>query len=294
MGIEIPGSVRWVAEKVVGADWPDADETSMQRLATSWSDAAMSLNDIAADGDQATQAALAGITGETADAISTAWEKLGPSGAINEISSLCKELSESLDGAAEDVRNAKLTIIAALIALAAELAAIAAAAVMTLGAASPAGVAAEAATQVTVRMVIRELIISVLRRAAIGAVKGAAISGGIEALKEAALQTYEIHEGERSSYDWGDVAEAGGKGAVKGSVKGAITGAFNLPGALQGGLKHPGVYAAGLIGGEVQSATVGKTRFNDAVKDIALEKTGLDDDVDRAKHSFEDLKDSMS
>lgn len=268
--------MRWVAEKVVGSDWPDADETSMQRLAVAWSEAASSLNDVADDGDHTARTVLAGISGDTAEAIAARWATVGPQGAIGEISQLCQALGQSLDGAAEDVRTAKLTIIAALVALVAELAVIAAASVLTFGAASPAAIAAEASTQVAVRMAIRQLVMSMLQRAAIGAAKGVATSSGLEALKEGALQTWEIHDGERANYDWGDVAEASGRGAVKGATTGALNGAAGI------GLIDPRKLVTGEIGGEVQSATVGDNRFSDAVKDEISRRTDLDERMEDA------------
>ncbi len=150
------------------------------------------------------------------------WARIGADGgALRELSGgLLHELGDTLDWSADDVRVAKLSIIAALVALAAELVAVAAASAMTFGAASPAAFAAEAATQVTVRMIIRQLITSILTRAAVGALKGAAGTAAMQATLEAGLQWYEKEHGRRDSMDWGNVAEAGGKGAVEGGVKG--------------------------------------------------------------------------
>ncbi|QLY31907.1 hypothetical protein H0264_06265 [Nocardia huaxiensis] len=285
MGIELPGSVRWLAEKVVGADWPDADETAMNRLADAWKETATTLQEITGDAEQSMTSALTGIEGDVHVALAERWATLGTQGALKEIEDLARQLGESLAGSAEDVRYAKLTIIAALVALAAELAALAVATVMTLGAASPGVVAAEAATQVTVRMIIRQLVIKILKRAATGAGIGASISS----LTEFGIQGIENYTGRRDGVDWGNVFEAGGQGAVKGAVKGAIAGATGLPTLREGGVRvltDPRNIIATIIGGEVQKATVGEKR---GALDGALILTGLDDDVERLKDNIPDF-----
>ncbi len=166
MGIEVPGSVRWLAEKVVGADWPDADETAMERLGQGWKDAGASLDDIIEEADAAMRSAMSGVSGDVDTSMAQHWARIGGDGALRELSGLLHELGDTLDWSADDIRVAKLSIIAALVALAAELVAVAVASAMTFGAASPAAFAAEAATQVTVRMIIRQLITSILTRAA--------------------------------------------------------------------------------------------------------------------------------
>lgn len=281
MGIEVPGSVRWLAEKVVGADWPDADETAMERLGQGWKDAGASLDDIIEEADAAMRSARSGVSGDVDTAMAQQWARIGADGALRELSGLLHELGDTLDWSADDVRVAKLSIIAALVALAAELVAVAAASAMTFGAASPAAFAAEAATQVTVRMIIRQLITSILTRAAMGALKGAAGTAAMQATLEAGLQWYEKEHGRRDSMDWGNVAEAGGKGAVQGGVKGAVNGAFGLK------LTDPRSRFGGMLGSYVQEETVGTPRFSDAVVDEMLDRTGLDDDVRRARDEID-------
>ncbi|MBP1157914.1 hypothetical protein ABIC28_000718 [Rhodococcus sp. PvR044] len=287
MGIEVPGSVRWLSETVVGSDWPDADETAMLRLAHGWYEAASSLGEVTDESDAVIRTALGGIEGDVSIAIADRWARIGPEGALTEIIALCSALGESLEGASEDVRIAKLTIIAALVALAVELAAIAAATIMTAGAASPAAVVAQTATQIAVRMAIKQLVLSLLRRAAVGAAKGAAIGAGLEALKEAGLQTYEIHRDRRDGYDWGDVAESGGQGAVKGTVSGALNGAMGI------GLLDPRKLLTGQAGAEVQGATVGETRFTDALIAEVAASTGIDEGIAEKRREFDELLDRL-
>ncbi|MFD6060973.1 WXG100-like domain-containing protein [Rhodococcus wratislaviensis] len=277
MGIEVPGGVRWLAEKVVGADWPDADETAMERLGQGWKDAGASLDDIVEEADAAMRSAMSGVDGDVDIAMAEHWARVGADGALRELSGLLHELGDTLDWSADDIRVAKLSIIAALVALAAELVAVAVASAMTFGAASPAAFAAEAATQVTVRMIIRQLITSILSRAASGAAAGAGIQAGLEA----AFQKYEVHVGRRDSMDWGNVAEAGGKGAVQGGVKGAVNGAFGLT------FTDPRSQFGGVLGSYVQEETVGTPRVTEAVAGDVLDRTGLDDDARRARDEID-------
>ncbi|MFC9550677.1 hypothetical protein ACFTWF_07475 [Rhodococcus sp. NPDC056960] len=274
MGIEVPGGVRWLAERVVGADWPDADETAMERLGQGWKDAGASLDDIIEEADAAMRSALSGVSGDVDAAMAQQWARIGADGALRELSELFHELGDTLDWSADDIRVAKLSIIAALVVLAAELVAVAAASAMTFGAASPAAFAAESATQVTVRMIIRQLIISILRRAAVGAAKGAVFGVGTQAALETAVQGYENVRGRRDGYDLGNIAEAGAKGAVSGTVKGALNGVVGID-----KWNDPRNALTGLVGSGAQSATVGANRATGFIVDEALSVTGLDDSL---------------
>ncbi|MBC2641355.1 MULTISPECIES: hypothetical protein [unclassified Rhodococcus (in: high G+C Gram-positive bacteria)] len=271
MGIEVPGGVRWLAERVVGADWPAADETAMERLGQGWKDAGASLDDILEEADAAMRSALSGVGGDVDAAMAQQWARIGADGALRELSELFHELGDTLDWSADDIRVAKLSIIAALVVLAAELVAVAAASAMTFGAASPAAFAAEAATQVTVRMIIRQLIISILRRAAVGAAKGAVFGVGTQAALETAVQVDENIRGRRDGYDLGNIAEAGAKGAVSGTVKGALNGVVGID-----KWNDPRNALTGLVGSGAQSATVGSNRASGFIVDEALSLTGLD------------------
>ncbi|NLE82560.1 MAG: hypothetical protein GX610_23860 [Rhodococcus sp.] len=234
MGIEIPGSLRWVADNVLGTDWPDADETAMQRCADYWDNASTAIDTIDGLGDDAVRQLLDSIDGDVNEAIAGFWQKIGgDAGAMRELMQTCDELADMLDGAAQDVRRAKLAIIANLVALAASLVA-AAATVWAFGAGAAAGAAATMATRASIQMIIRQLITQMLKRIAekgarqfaweiakniaTTAAIGAGKAGGIEA----GLQTYERTHGLRDDYDYGDVAQATGNGAVKGAVQAGI------------------------------------------------------------------------
>ncbi|AQA22308.1 hypothetical protein BTZ20_1151 [Rhodococcus sp. MTM3W5.2] len=213
MGIQIPGWLRGVASIAVGADWPEADETSLRRLADAWDSASSAVELIAQDGDAAMAKALEAVLGDVNAAMAQYWENFdGVDGAFRSLMALCDQLSESCDTTATDVEYAKLTIIAALALLAAELAALAAAAIPTLGASTAAIPAAQIATQVAVRMVVRQLIMKLLQHAALSAAQNVLLDG--------AIQSLQILQGNRDRLDTGSLTS----GAIEGFVEGAVSG----------------------------------------------------------------------
>lgn len=292
MGIEIPGSLRWVSDKVLGTDWPDADETAMKRVAEAWTTTARTLDEVSQDADAAVLLVLHGIEGEVNTAIDEMWSRLGPEGAMTELIAYCDALGEMVEGAAEDVEAAKWIIIGALGVLAAELAAVAVATVITLGTASPAALAAQAATQVTVRMAIRNLIQSILRRVAIGALKGGAKGFATEFGLEAAVQGYEWYKDERTGIDFGAMTKAGASGLAGGFVRGGLNGALGIDPKLQDPKSwgDPKANVTKFIGGEVRDWTLGGPRSGDYIKDEVLSHIDpegrLDTTIDEAKEGL--------
>lgn len=145
---------------------------------------------------------------------------------MRELMDTCDALAEMLDGAAQDVRRAKLAIIASLVALAASLVA-AAATIWAFGAGAAVGAAATAAARMSIQMIIRQLISQMLQRITLATARkigtniaiGSAIGAGVGGGMEGGLQTYERARGLRDDYDYGDIAQATGNGAVKGAVQ---------------------------------------------------------------------------
>lgn len=224
MGIEVPGAVRWLADKVVGSDWPDGDETAMRRLADDWNDASKAIALLSTDGEDAIKAALDAITGDVNQNMAEYWKKVDES--LDHLADLFDKLSETLEDGATDIEHAKLSIITALIILAAELAIAAASLVVTFGTSAVAGAAAEIATAATVRMIIRELIIKLLQKALLGAAMGAAQEFGIEA----GIQSIQVARGDRKGFDGQAIWDATKSGAVEGAVSGAFDGAGGVLG----------------------------------------------------------------
>jgi hypothetical protein len=79
--------------------------------------------------------------------------------------------------------------------------------------------AAEAATQVTIRMIIRDLIIAVLEQAAVAAAQSVALDGGIQALQ--------IVTGGRNGFDVGMLTNSLITGATDGATS-ALFGEFRI------------------------------------------------------------------
>lgn len=232
MGIEIPGPLRTVASLASGQDWPEADETSLRRLSDAWESVAVDVERIGAGGDDAMQAALAGVAGAVNQAMSAHWARVGGSdGAVDEIVVACRELADACESTAADVEEAKLTIIAALVALAAQIAALTASAIATFGASTAAIPAAQLATQFTIRTVIAELLRRVAREVAVSVVREVVIAGGI--------QVFQIAQGERDGLDVGAL----GKDALGAAAEGVVTGLLGREGA--GGAVLDGIEGAG-------------------------------------------------
>ena len=234
MGIEIPESLRWVAGTVVGADWPQGDETAMRRLADDWHRAASEVAAIGWLGDGAAHAAGAAVTGAMHESLGSTWRRTA--GDLTDLARTCARLGDALDAAATDIEHAKLSIIAALTVLAVELGAAAAALVVSAGTSAAAAAAAEAATATAVRMIVRELIESLLRRAAVAALIESAVTATEGIAIESGIQWAQIVRGDRDGFDAPAVRDAAWTGAVEGLVGGGVAGAMGgrIGGALGG------------------------------------------------------------
>lgn len=206
MTITIPGPLQALASVVVGTDWPEADEDSLWRLQEAWAQASTSLTEVSRLGDDAARRVLDQVDGLIAEGFTRHWQGIaGAGGPLEQLQSGFAQLGDGCDELALQTEHAKLSIIAALVALAAEIAALVAASFASFGAASSGIPAAEAATQVTVRMILRELLTEVL--------KGAAINAGTEL----AVQAYQVADHDSAAFDLAAVADAGIDGAVAGA-----------------------------------------------------------------------------
>ncbi len=241
MGIEIPGSLQWVAKYVVGAgDWPKGDETAMRRISTAWGTLATALTELETDSDQTVKAALTALSsGQTHDAINDYWAKfVGDKGALTQMISSAKALSQDLEDGAADIEHTKYTIIAALVIFAIQMAQAIATAATVVGA--PAAAAEEAgfqvATRVAIRMAIKKLIEKMvsregLKELGIDALKnaglGMAMGAGVD-LGATGLQIAQGHRGGMTKQEWENV----GREAISGAVGGAAGGALSVGGEL--------------------------------------------------------------
>lgn len=236
MGINIPESLQTVAKIAYDADWPDADESKLKRVGEAWAAAGVSLDEIIDDADKAIHGALNAIDGDTHDAIADKWKEIGIEGSLTELADLYTALGEIVDGSADDIKTAKLAIIAALAILAAELVAVGVAAWFTFGAALAAAPVAAAATGLTVQIVMRTLIAAILRRVLMNVAKDAIKDAGLAALMELGEQIDDLLQGKRDSIDFGSIVEDGLRGglmSVPGSVTTTLTGKDPLAAAKE-------------------------------------------------------------
>lgn len=231
MGIEIPDSLQWVAEYILGAgDWPDGDETAMRRLGDAWNSMADTLDTVDDDAAAALNAALTAISeGETHTALATYRDKLldGDEAAFPAIAKYCRYQAELLDDGANDIEHTKLVIIGTMIVAAVEIGVALATAWTGVGAA--AGVAARVAAQVSVRIAVKQLIARMLTRGAMKAAARAALRGAFfEALEEGGIdaiaRTIQVGKGDRGTdeFGWSDLGLATFAGAVGGAVGGGL------------------------------------------------------------------------
>lgn len=192
MGILLPGWLRSVSSVALGQDWPECDETSLRRIADAWEVAAVQVDRAGADAERAIIPALDAISGVVNDAIAGRWETVAAS--TDELAAACRQLADECDTAATDVEHAKLSIIAALTLLAHEIASLLVAAAATGGMAGAGIPAAEAATQVAVRIILRDLVAKLARNVG----QSVLVDGGISSV----VQFFQMADGRRDGFDW--------------------------------------------------------------------------------------------
>lgn len=229
MGIEIPDSLKPIAA-VVATDWPECDETAIERMADHWEDMAGTLTEIRDEGDAITQALLARISGDTNASIQQFWQSAG--GDLDGLVTFCNAIAFACRVMAMLIRAVKIYIIAMLVELAINLAIAAALAVETFGASMAEGAAAQAITRTLVRQALKELLQKILKETIIEAFKGFMQGAG----KELAWQAGETALGLRDGIDLGDVAQAGAHNAISNAVTGGLN--AGLDGILDSGGTH--------------------------------------------------------
>lgn len=252
MGIEIPGWLQGVASVAVGVDWPQADETSLRRVADSWSATATTVREAGADGEAAVAQALGHVDGVIDDAIGDYWRR--HSGGIEELAAQCDRLAAACRDTATDVEHTKMLIIGSLTVLAAEIAALTAAAIPTAGASTAGIPVATIAAQLAVRALIQQLVAQMLKHGAVNAVLSIAVEGAVEGIQ--------IARGDRAGLDVAATTAAGVSGFVDGAVAGGVTrgahhGLANAGHSFDGftgAAAYLGVDLAGGVSGSIASA----------------------------------------
>jgi hypothetical protein len=246
MSLMLDPHMAWVLSVIVGVPWPEADEDKLRQFAQHWRDFAAEAARIRADAHNAASRVGADNSGTSIDAFSQYWHGSGgPDGHLAQAQRSAEIVAEVLDGFADVVTVEKWVIIGYVSALAAELAATTVAAIFSLGAAEAAAPEEVALTRVLVREAVGRIIshveevvaqrlsgearqlfermlTTVLRRAVIGAMRGAVVgglaSGAIDfGWQEAQINIFHTQKG----FDWGEVVHAGAGGALGGAIGGA-------------------------------------------------------------------------
>lgn len=155
MSIQLPSELTWCLN-MLGIPWPDIDEDQLHNWATQVRTYANSTADTH-DAAHAKVKALAGTShGDAYDALRAGWDKAS-STHMKEMVQGCHLFADALDAAADVVVVVKGAIIAALAAMAAQIAAAQASAVITGGASEATIPAVVQSTQTVVEQQLSQL-----------------------------------------------------------------------------------------------------------------------------------------
>lgn len=243
---DVPGWIYEALDWVVGVEWPEGNERAVWDLADQWYGVAGVLTGPRDDATAAAGEVKSGYggVGLVAGAFDTAWHKLaeGEDAPLHVLVAATDELGRLVDSCGCDIEGAKLEAWIELGILVVELLALAVAAVLTLGAASPAAAAAITATRVVVQQIFKRLVAQLARKAvkqglkeageraakeaakagARGLARRAALGGLVEAGQEAgtnlATQAYQNTTGRRDGLDLTDVSTSALGGFAGGAV----------------------------------------------------------------------------
>ncbi|MDI5975258.1 hypothetical protein [Amycolatopsis magusensis] len=215
MGIEVPGEVKWLADKVIGTSWPKGDETALRRLGELWEKAAESVEEVAKDGDAAAKVALAGMKSAAAADLTRHWNGFtrGDDADYPKLAKLCRQIADACRKSATSIEYTKLSIIAALVILAIQIALLIASAVGTLGSSTAGIPIAMAATRVVAMRLLTELL------------KQIVINVGINLAVDLTIQAFQTGAGNRDEWDAGKTGKAIQAGAIAGAAGGLTGGA---------------------------------------------------------------------
>ncbi|WP_344965830.1 WXG100 family type VII secretion target, partial [Crossiella cryophila] len=280
MGIELPGWLQWLAPIVVGSEWPEGDETALMRLSQSWEKASGDVETALRNAENAVREARANMEGEAAQKFDEFWKKIaqGGEGALPKLQELTKTLSSACKNCALQVEYAKLSIIAALILLAAQIAAMIAAAFVSFGASTAGIPVAQMATRVVVQGIFRRLIQTIMQRFGTNLLRRLVINVGVEVAAgvaiDAGVQLVQMAKGSRDSWDTSLTLDAAKSGAISGLVGGAVSGGMGKAfgeGIGDGIGKTMGKNALEEgVTGAVSAAAEGVMSGNFNLKDVAL------------------------
>ncbi|SFS93126.1 toxin glutamine deamidase domain-containing protein [Saccharopolyspora flava] len=257
MGLEIPDEVKWLLPIVVGESWPEGDEDKLRELSEAWKQAAQALPGAMDAGNAAAREVLASWEGEAAQKFDETWKKFtsGDGAVFSSLEESCNGLAEACDKTALDIEYTKYMIIASLIMLAIQIAAMIAAAFVSFGASTAGVVPAQLATRAAVQMIFRQLVQKlaqqgvkkVVREAlekvlkeglqkliskqALGNLgKTVAMNVGSEVALDAGIQGLQMAKGDRDSWDFGKTKDSA-VGGVAGGIAGHLVSGKAVSGA---------------------------------------------------------------
>ena len=242
---DLPGWIYEALDWVIGVQWPEGDERAVWDLADQWYAVAGSLVGPQTDASNAAAEVHQGYgaVGAVAAAFDGAWRRVadGDDAPLPVLLAVSHDLARVVEECGCDIEGAKLELWIELGILVVELLALAVAAVLTAGAASPAAAGVIAATRFLVQQIFRRLLAQLARKSlkqglkeageraakqvtrhgARGLVRHSAREGLTEAAQEAgvnlATQAYQQSTGRRHELDVTDL----GTNAIGGLAGGA-------------------------------------------------------------------------
>jgi hypothetical protein len=273
MSLLLPSELAWVLN-LLGFNWPEADEDKLVEAAQHWRDFAAEVGHIMDDANRHATQVRAENTGLAIEAFGQYWEGIGgPGGHLIQARQSAEVVADVLDGFAAVVVAVKAAVIVQLGILAAELTATTVGAVFTFGAAEAAAPAEVAVTRIAVREIIdrivthieeevaqklsgealqvfRTMLTQALRRAAIGALKGAVVGGTVTTAMDLGWQEVRINVlHDERGLNLGELGTAAAGGAAGGAATGALHGVLHGGGPAKDGT---GLKGGGTFGDNVE------------------------------------------
>ncbi|MEU6020486.1 toxin glutamine deamidase domain-containing protein [Micromonospora sp. NPDC047134] len=165
---DLPGWIYEALDWVVGMEWPEGDERAVWDLADKWYAVAASLAGPQTDASTAAGEVHQGYggVGAVAAAFGDAWRRVadGEQTPLPVLLAVSHDLGRVVEECGCDIEAAKLEVWIELGILVVELLALAVAAVLTAGAASPAAAGVIAATRFLVQQIFRRLLAQLARK----------------------------------------------------------------------------------------------------------------------------------
>jgi hypothetical protein len=210
MSIMLPSDLAWVLN-LLGFNWPNIDEDKLRACAVTDRKLAAQCDTAKGHTDAATTIVTTSNKGKAASAFGAHGRKVSVH--LDRLKTVYTVTADALDGIADVVEGAKIAVIAQLVFLAGEIAAAAAATIFTFGISDALGLAATAATRITVQGILDELENQAVKFAEMVAM-GAALNALLASVASLAEQSTKDYVGTGSGVSVTAALSAGGSGAV--------------------------------------------------------------------------------